>query len=677
MIRSLKWIVVLSLFVAVFPMQKIFAAGDVSLNLSPSTGTFVVDSTFDVSLFLDTQAQSINAVELTVKFAPDRLQLISSSTGKSIIGIWPTLPKFNNETGVVQLVGGVPGGITASRGLITTLTFRAKAVGSTVVKIESSRVLFNDGSGTEALVHNNGALYQIVLPPPAGPIVVSSSHPEQGKWYRNNTVNLEWGEEGGLEGFSYMISDQAIDTPDDIAEGTQRSVVYHDMADGKHYFHIKGLRAGQWGGVSHYAVNIDTTPPADFKVEVIPGARTARTRPVIQYQTTDSTSGVDHYELSMLSLQDPAQQQKNNQSFFIEAESPYIPGDLSYGKYDVIIRAFDLAGNVREVTQRIQIVPALFQNVADKGLVFKSTFIMPWWVIWTMGILVLLLILFLAFLFKKRHDRIHSQLVNPILTPELETQLMELQKYRERYGKTLIALLACMLSLAFFAGPYKALAQTKVLNPPFITTVPKNISNEEIFYVGGHAGFTDADVVILLENEQTGETYQETVRTDDNGDWFYQHNGLLSPGNYLIWAQTKFKGQVSPPSPQVKLLVEKTALHFGSAKLSYTSLYLLLITGLLLLILILVLYILYHHRHTKKKQVLVSQKLSEAENSIRRGFVLLNRDLQAELLAIRQTKSRGHTIDERLRQEQIMKDLEDIEQYLSKEIWELERAEQS
>jgi hypothetical protein len=183
--------------------------------------------------------------------------------------------------------------------------------------------------------------------------------------------------------------------------------------------------------------------------------------------------------------------------------------------------------------------------------------------------------------------------------------------------------------------------------------------------------------VILLENEQTGETYQETVRTDDNGDWFYQHNGLLSPGNYLIWAQTKFKGQVSPPSPQVKLLVEKTALHFGSAKLSYTSLYLLLITGLLLLILILFIYILYHHRHTKKKQVLVSQKLSEAENSIRRGFVLLNRDLQAELLAIRQTKSRGHTIDERLRQEQIMKDLEDIEQYLSKEIWELEQTEQS
>jgi hypothetical protein len=667
--RISNWVTILSLFVALAPAPTL-AAGDVSLNLSPSTGTFVVDSTFDVSLFLDTQGQSINAVELTVKFAPDRLQLISSSTGKSIIGIWPTLPKFNNETGTVSLVGGVPGGITASRGLITTLTFRAKAVGSTVVKIDSSRVLFNDGSGTEALVHNNGALFQIVLPPPAGPIVVSSSHPEQGKWYRNNTVNLEWGEEGGLDGFSYMISDQAIDTPDDISEGTQRSVVYHDMGDGKHYFHIKGLRSGQWGGVSHYAINIDTTPPADFKVEVIPGTRTARTRPVIQYQTTDSTSGVDHYELSMLSLQDPNAQQKNNQSFFIEAESPYIPGDLSYGKYDVVIRAFDLAGNIREVTQRIQIVPALFQNVGDKGLVFKSTFIVPWWIIWVVSAIILLLILWLAWVFKKRHNRIHRQLESQSLSPELENQLLELQKYRERYGKTLVILLACFLTLTLGGAKVQA-SETKVLTPPIITTVSKNISNEEIFYVGGQAGFSNSQIVLLIENEQTNETFQETIMSDDAGNWFYKHDGFLNPGEYVLWAQTKVNGELSPPSAQVSLSVEKTAVHIGSANLSYTSLYVILISLMALVVLFLIFYIFYHHRHTKKKQVLVSQKLSEAENSIRRGFTLLNRDLQAELASLRKSNAN------RARAEQIMKDLDDIEQYLSNEIWDLERTENS
>ena len=109
------------------------------MNLTPSTGTFVVDSTFDVPVYLNTEGQAINAIELTIKFQQDKLQLISSSTGKSIIGIWPTLPKFNNKTGTVQLVGGVPGGITASKGLITTLTFRVKAVGTTVVKINASR----------------------------------------------------------------------------------------------------------------------------------------------------------------------------------------------------------------------------------------------------------------------------------------------------------------------------------------------------------------------------------------------------------------------------------------------------------------------------------------------------------------------------------------------------------
>lgn len=90
-----------------------------------------------------------------------------------------------------------------------------------------------------------------------------------------------------------------------------------------------------------------------------------------------------------------------------------------------------------------------------------------------------------------------------------------------------------------------------------------------------------------------------------------------------------------------------------------------------LVVLFLIFYIFYHHRHTKKKQVLVSQKLSEAENSIRRGFTLLNRDLQAELASLRKSNAN------RARAEQIMKDLDDIEQYLSNEIWDLERTENS
>jgi hypothetical protein len=110
----------ISLAAMLLPSSPALAAG-VNLSFSPSSGTFVVDSTFDVSVYLDTQGQSVNTIELNIKYPPDKLQLVSSSTGKSIIGIWTTVPHYDNSAGTVLLVGGIPGGVNVSQGLITTL----------------------------------------------------------------------------------------------------------------------------------------------------------------------------------------------------------------------------------------------------------------------------------------------------------------------------------------------------------------------------------------------------------------------------------------------------------------------------------------------------------------------------------------------------------------------------
>ncbi|MEK0348146.1 MAG: hypothetical protein QQN44_07450, partial [Nitrosopumilus sp.] len=46
---------------------------------------FEVGSTFAVSIFLDTEEESINAFDVVLNFPPNRLQLISPSVGKSIV----------------------------------------------------------------------------------------------------------------------------------------------------------------------------------------------------------------------------------------------------------------------------------------------------------------------------------------------------------------------------------------------------------------------------------------------------------------------------------------------------------------------------------------------------------------------------------------------------------------
>jgi len=102
-------------------------------------------------------------------------------------------------------------------------------------------------------------------------------------------------------------------------------------------------------------------------------------------------------------------------------------------------------------------------------------------------------------------------------------------------------------------------------------------------------------------------------------------------------------------------------------------LFILLVLGLILLTLIL--YIYYHYRRIKHKTQLIARQVVEIEASIRRGFAVLNRDIQSELEMLQ--KSNHKSVNDRLKQEQLLHDLEEIEQYLTKEIWELEQTENS
>jgi uncharacterized membrane protein len=652
-------------------------AANATLFLSPASGTFQVESTFDVSIFLNTQGNSINTVDVALRFPPDKLQLVSSGTGRSIIGLWTSLPKYNNQTGIVELTGGIPGGVNVERGLITTLTFRVKAVGQAVVKFDRTKILLNDGQGTEALTQNQNSIYDFILPPPSGPVVVSETHPDQTRWYKNNTVILRWDNESGASGFSYIISDQPIDVPDEISEGEQRTVTYRNLADGRRYFHIRALRSGSWGGSTHYAINIDASAPAEFNVDILPSARTTHQQPIIQFGTTDTLSGTDHFELKIVDIKNPAANTGSEQ-IFIEVQSPYIPSELPYGEYDVIVRAYDKAGNYREITKRLEIVPVASRYFSSKGLEITN-FMFPWWLV----ILILLLLIIMLYFLGRRihlwHRHIDRRRNAGQLPSDVRFQMDELQRYRQKYGKISGIILMSGL-LIFGSGSVQAQdtsTRQDVFEAPIITTLSRNITNDEIFYIGGKAGSANAQVVLYIQNSQTAETISETMNSDKNGDWFYRHDTFLTAGNYVMWAQSKRDGELSPPSPQVNVMVEETAIQFGATRISYATLYMLLFFVALLILIILIVYILYHFIHGRRKHASMLKEISEAQESLRRGFAVLNRDIQAELEILKRAKlNQKLSIEEKEKEEQLLKDLQEIEQYMSKEIWDIERAEQ-
>jgi hypothetical protein len=648
------------------------------LRIAPATGTFAIGSTFTASIFLDTQNETVNALEIILRFPPDKLQVVSSSTGQSIIGIWTAQPSFNNSTGEIRLQGGIPDGINVSQGLITTITFRARQTGQVILRFDGdSKVLAHDGKGTDILRDAQGAIYQLTLPAPAGPIVISDTHPDQTRWYANPNVVLRWEKLAGTTAYSYILNREPVDIPDDIPEGSRENVVYRNLSDGQYYFHIKAMREGIWGGVTHFAINIDTTPPADFPIEIIPAARTTRRQPVIQWNTTDSHSGINHYEIALIPLSKPGGV-PSDQPFFIEARSPYIPPALEIGNYDVIVRAYDNAGNYREVTRRIAIVTAVFRFIRESGIEFRTGFIVTWPWVWGIGMLILAGLGWLTWHFRIQHARLSQRLAAKEFPPHLKADLEELKKYREKYGRLMaILLLAGSLWVTNMGYSKPILAQQQLeFGPPIITSISRDITNKDIFYIGGKTETPSSEVWLYLQNLRTGETQRFSVNSDSRGDWFYRHHTFLSTGDYLIWTQSKVGDNLSPPGPQIRLTVRQTAFEIGATRISRETLYFGSTLLLFASFAILLSYTIFHAIHIRKKEKLLLKEIKEAEEALRRGFAVLRRDIEAELAVIRKARlSKELALEEKKREEELLRDLEKIESYIGKEIWDIEKAE--
>ncbi|HEY4493666.1 MAG TPA: cohesin domain-containing protein [Candidatus Paceibacterota bacterium] len=332
-----------------------------SLYFAPSVGTYIVGDTFTVSLYVNTASQAVNAIEAKITFPPDKLQVVSPSTGKSVIGIWIGQPEYSNQTGTVHIQGAIPNpGLNVKEGLVSTITFRAKSAGQASIKIsDSSKVLLNDGQGTDVLTDTSGAIIDLILPPPQGPVTVSATHPDQTKWYPSNAVTISWLDDDRVDAYSYILDENPLTVPDNVPEGSDGGVSFDNASDGLHYFHIKARRFGVWGGVTHYIVRIDNTPPADFKISIEPGLQTSQTRPIIEFNTTDQESGISFYEVKVIGLSASLDSTADQQPFFTESGSPYVP-TLEPGKYKVIVRAHDVAGNVRDVESELLIYTPAF-----------------------------------------------------------------------------------------------------------------------------------------------------------------------------------------------------------------------------------------------------------------------------------------------------------------------------
>ena len=328
--------------------------------------------------------------------------------------------------------------------------------GTAVLSFGQGKVLLNDGLGTNILTQTTNGVFTFQLPPPEeDPSVTSPTDPDQTRWYDSNNVLLEWQTNPGIQGVSYTLDDNPSGNPDNVSEGVRTSVSYDNVPDGVHYFHIKAMEAGIWGGVTTYAVMTDATPPASFDVVASPSSETTDQHPVFSFGTTDVASGIDHYELKVVPLNPSlAAASDGDSSFFVETDSPYTQA-LDYGDYDVYVRAYDRAGNYTQEVQRITVTNSVFEVVATRGLRLGGLTV-PWLYAGFVSIVILILLVLLALRMWRRHRQIEEILRKGAEAhPDIAAKIAELHRRRNEYGdhaKVSVVLLAVALSVAALWG---------------------------------------------------------------------------------------------------------------------------------------------------------------------------------------------------------------------------------
>jgi hypothetical protein len=366
------------LFVLIFSFGIFSTVEAATLSFSPSSGSYNIGQTFNVSIYVSSADQAMNAASGVITFSTDKLQITSLSKTSSIVSLWVQEPSFSNTNGTVNFEGIVLNpGFQGNSGKIIIITFKVKAAGTASLSISSGSVLANDGQGTNILQSLGSAQFILkstsVTEPPASESttpatkkgvpnaiqIQSSTHPDPNNWYQNTNPKFTWNLSEDITKIAFVLDQKASTVPAKAADQLITSYQYQDLKEGVWYFHLQAKNALGWGSVSHFRVQIDKTPPESFKISIDNNGDETNPQPYLSFETRDALSGIDHYEIQI-------------------GDQPIIkvlPQEIKNGKYQIpitagntyqlIVKALDKADNFTITTETLTIEPIKAPTITE------------------------------------------------------------------------------------------------------------------------------------------------------------------------------------------------------------------------------------------------------------------------------------------------------------------------
>ncbi len=337
-VQSVKYLIAGALVVAgLFGIRS--AAHAALLFTYPQEYQAVANDTLVVDIRLDSKLDPVNVVKGTLLYPTDLLAVEDVSYRGSFLTLWIQQPTVDAKAGTVTFLGGVPHGSYVAGGRVMTVTFRALSQGTAKLVFDQglSSVLLNDGKGTKAPLQTQQGTYYIVDALTSIVRIDSSTHPDENTWYPFNLLKVHWDPKPGAS-YSYVLSKDPFETPDDLADSAIGDVQFTDLDDGAYYFTLKELIPGHaWSVVGRRRALIDRIGPTglEYKIGSDPTAYGGKT--FLAFTASDAASGIDHFDVV------------EGNTVTSPATSPYILADQTRHK-GIILRVYDKAGNMTEAT---------------------------------------------------------------------------------------------------------------------------------------------------------------------------------------------------------------------------------------------------------------------------------------------------------------------------------------
>lgn len=362
----LSILVLVLVILAGFPLVGLAAS---SLYILPSSADIEVADSLLLEIRINTD-KVVNVAEASLEFDDTSLEFQDFFTGGSVIDVWAQTPRLESP-GAVSFIGGMPQGFSGD-GLIGKIVFTSKQTGQTQVRFtEDSQVFLHSPNAVPDSLALLEGTYRVEQELGKQIVISSGNCPDEGKWCPWENLDLFWEVEPGVS-YSYILSTDSNERPDDISEDAVGEIRYEGLTDGIYYFSLKELSGGEDGATARYRAMIDTISPEAFDVEIL----LIEGDGYLVFATQDGMSGIDRYELWI------------KEALLRESIiSPYLVSNDLRGK-EVQIVARDKAGNERRAEVQI---PRIYG--------FKNIF----WSILALGIVGILVFFAKKVIFKKRY----------------------------------------------------------------------------------------------------------------------------------------------------------------------------------------------------------------------------------------------------------------------------------